>query len=279
MIMSSGLSVLPVHHPPRGPSVKIQHEAQDYPDPPDKDQRTSFRFFGDQGRTLTPGPHLDPRPYYAPRDRDLGQTLTTPPGLPFRLTAITLRVGPALKAVGRGAPGQAVSVQFFSVSGTPEIFDVHGNPIINDHDPGRDTKADYITGENYEPLWVVSGGRLPEPLVKDQWLRWQFPGDALVLQPGQHYAFLVMFDDPAPEQELALANQLHGPTTAFGGHGIRREGSVAQPWRDPSWVNNNQASALPQDRAARLAQPPGTWGRPDVDTYRVLTLFIEGSLV
>jgi hypothetical protein len=117
---------------------------------------------------------------------------------------------------------------------------------------------------------------LPAALQKDQWLRWQLPSGAPVLQPGRRYAFLVLFDEPAPRRELALANLYHGPHD-FGGHGIRREGSVAHPWCDPRWVNDRTASSLPLDRDVRLAQQPGTWGRPDVDTYRVLTLFIEGE--
>jgi hypothetical protein len=277
MSTASVLRVLSVPHPPQGPSVKIKQEHLDHPNPPQADQRTSIRFFTNDVRTLEPRPHfpLDPGPYHSPRDRDLGQTFTTPPGPPFRLTAITLRTGPALKAVGTDAPGAAVSLQLFAVSGTPVIREISGNPTLDDHDPSRDRRADYITGESYESLWVVSGGVLPVPLWKDQWLRWQFPDDAPVLQPGQRYAFLVMFDEPAPARELALANLYHGPAD-FGGHGIRREGSVAQPWLDTSWVNSREASSLPLSRAVRLAQQPGTWGRPDVDTYRVLTLFIEG---
>jgi hypothetical protein len=278
MSTASVLQVLSVPHPPVGPNVKIKQEHQDHPHPPQADQRTSFRFFTNEVRTLEPGPHfpLDPGPYFSPGDRDLGQTFTTPPGPPFRLTAITLRTGPALKAVGKDAPGAAVSLQLFAVSGTPVIKDISGNPISNNRDPSRDRRADYITGETYESLGVITGGVLPKPLEKDQWLRWQLPGDALVLQSGQRYAFLVMFDEPAPERELALANLYNGPTD-FGGHGIRREGSVTQPWVDTSWVNNREASSLPLDRALRLAQQPGTWGRPDVDTYRVLTLFVEGT--
>jgi hypothetical protein len=126
-------------------------------------------------------------------------------------------------------------------------------------------------------LAVISGGTLPQDLQKDRWLRWELVGDdAIVLQPGTKYAFLVMFDEPAACRELALANLYHGPTHHFGGHGIRREGSVTDPWRDPSWVNNREASSLPLNWDVRLQQQPGTWGRPDVDTYRVLTIYIEG---
>jgi hypothetical protein len=125
-------------------------------------------------------------------------------------------------------------------------------------------------------LWLFSGGVLPNDLEPLQWLQWKFPADAPVLQPGSRYAFLVMFDQAARERELALANKFDAPHE-LGRHGIRREGSVAQPWVDLSWVNNLNASALPTDLQTRLEQPPNTWGRPDVDTYRVLRFYIEGA--
>jgi hypothetical protein len=277
MNTSTGLRVLLVSAPPQGTTVKIKQDRFDTPHPANSDQRTSARLFTNDARALLDKPKfpLDPGPYYSPRDRDLGQTFTAPAGSPFRLTAITLRSGPALKAVGGDAPGADVSLQFFAVSGQPIIHDITGKPVPKHPDPNRDSRADYITGENYESLWLVTGGALPQELDRNQWLRWEFPADAPVLEPGHRYAFLVMFDEPAPQRELALANLYHGPAN-FGGHGIRREGSVAQPWIDHSWVNNLEASALPSGND-RLTQQPGTWGRPDVDTYRVLTVFIEGT--
>jgi len=126
---------------------------------------------------------------------------------------------------------------------------------------------------------VVSGTKLPKkPMLKnDQWLRWELTGDdAILLDSGKKYAFLLIFDEPAPEREMALANLYSGPRD-FPGHGIRREGSIAEPWRDKSWVNSRAASSLPLNRETRLAQQPGTWGRPDVDTTRVLTFYLEGT--
>jgi hypothetical protein len=252
--------------PPQGPKVRIKQEKWDH----QVDGRTSVRFFTNEARELKPRRFpTDPSPgeYYT-RDRDLGQTFTMPADGAFRLRALTLRTGPSGEAVGADAPGAAVSLQFFAVSGTPIIH--------NNHTP-QEPRDDYITGETYESLRVVSGGTLPEGLQKDQWLRWDLlSDDALILQPGTKYAFLVLFDKPAARQELALANLYHGPPH-FGGHGIRREGSVAEPWHDRSWINNREASSLPLDWDVRLAQKPGTWGRPDVDTYRVLTVYIEGE--
>jgi hypothetical protein len=277
MDKSVGLRVFSVPQPPQGPEVTVKFDHQDSLDNPDADQRTSLRFFTEDERTLLPQPHfpLDPGPYFSPRDRDLGQSFVAPAGPSFRLAALTLRVGPARMAVGSGAPDAPVSLQFFSVTGTPTIRDVSGTPVPHGSHPSRDMRADYITGESYEPLWLVSGGVLPHDLEPLRWLRWEFPADGPVLQAGRRYAFLVMFDQPAHGRELALANKYHGPQE-FGGHGIRREGSVAQPWADHSWVNNLKASSLPIDLEQRLAQPPGTWGRPDVDTYRVLRFYVEG---
>jgi hypothetical protein len=260
-----GLRVVPVHDPHK-PDVKIWYEGQDHPDPRE-DKRTSFRFFGDVRRETKDVP-LDHRKFFSPRDRDLGQTFTTPTGAPLRLSAVTLRTGPVDLAVGPAAHGRRVSMQFFAVGGAASIFDVHGHPIPSpDHRPDEEKRGDYITGESYEPVLLIRGGHLPDPLVKNQWLRWELPHDALVLDHGQRFAFLVMFDDPLPDQELALANNYHAQTP-FGGHGIRREGNIAQPWSDTTWVNNPEAASLP-DWEKRLTQPPNTWGRPDVDTYRV----------
>src|SRR5712691_12096300 len=114
------LNVSIVPAPPTGPSVKIHQGDFDK----DKMGRTSVRFFGNAARAINnavyPNDPKDGR-YYV-RDRDLGQTFI-PRGQPFRLEAITLRTGPADNAIGKGAPGQAVSLQLFTVSGKPTIND------------------------------------------------------------------------------------------------------------------------------------------------------------
>ena len=125
---------------------------------------------------------------------------------------------------------------------------------------------------------------MPQDLKKDQHLRWEVTGDdAILLDPGKKYAFLVMFDEPAPGRELALANNFFGKNP--DGHGIRREGSIDKPFDNLNKVFNakhlddtddRSASSLPVDRTARLNQQPGTWGRPDVDTYRDLFFAITG---
>ena len=264
--MAINLAVSTVLTPPTGPNVRIKQEHWDH----QPEGRTSVRFFTNETRELQPRRFpTDPPPgQFYTRDRDLGQTFTTPAGEPFQLEAITLRTGPAANAVGADAPAAAMSLQ---------IFTVHGTPVIHDNGTPHDQRDDYITGETYESLAVIAGGTLPQDLHANQWLRWELVGDdAIVLQPGTKYAFLVLFDEPSGRRELALANLYHGPRN-FGGHGIRREGAVVEPWHDPRWVNNREASSLPLERQQRLEQQPGTWGRPDVDTYRVLTFYIEGS--
>jgi hypothetical protein len=277
---TTGLHISVITARPQGPAVKIKQESQDWPRGPHADERTSFRFFtndNDARKKLGLKPKqfpMDLGGYYI-RDRDLGQSFTTPSDLPpFKLSAITLRTGAADKAVGAGAKGAHVSLQLFTVSGTPKIH-VFG-------DEKQPHAGDYITGEHYDSLGVLAGGILPTELVNCQWLRWEVTGEAVVLKPNSKYAFLVMFDEAAPERELALANLLHGVQEsggqAIGGHGIRREGSIAQPWEHPKdWVNSVEASSLPSKWEDRLALPPGTWGRPDVDTYRLLTFYIEGA--
>jgi len=265
------LNVSIVSAPPTGPSVKIHQLDFDK----DKMGRTSVRFFTNEARAIKPRRFpTDPLPgQYYERDRDLGQTFI-PRGQPFRLEAITLRTGPADNAIGDGAPGAAVSLQLFTVSGEPNI-----------NENGTATKEDdFITGETYTGLRVISGGKLPDDLKKDQYLQWAVTGDdAIVLEPGQKYAFLVMFDESAPGRELALANNFFGKYP--DGHAIRREGSIDKPFDNLDKVFNakhmdgtddRSASSLPLDRATRLNQQPGTWGRPDVDTYRDLFFLITG---
>src|SRR5262249_37044437 len=150
------LNVSVVPGPPVGPSVKIHHEHQDT----DKKGRTSLRFFGTEKRGINPPPDLQPSDpkgvrYYV-RDRDLGQTFS-PRDQAFRLEVITLRTGPADNAVGEGvseiggARGAAVSLQILTVSGEPTIN--------KNHTPKK--TDDFITGETYTSLRVITGGKLP----------------------------------------------------------------------------------------------------------------------
>ncbi|RYG49657.1 hypothetical protein EON79_00500 [bacterium] len=107
----------------------------------------------------------------------------------------------------------------------------------------------------------------------DVWLRFGLKG-APILQPGQRYAFLLMFDEPAAGRSIDLDSLYWGDYA--GGHAIRREGSVAEGWRDPQWFAPGK-ERLPKDWPTRLAQSPSVWGRPDVDTWRDLCFFVEGE--
>jgi hypothetical protein len=75
-----------------------------------------------------------------------------------------------------------------------------------------------------------------------------------------------MFLDRAPLRGMTLANQYYGtytpdPANLRRGHGIRREG----------------LPDFPEDWRARLAQPPGTLGFPDVCTFRDLHFAVTVS--
>jgi hypothetical protein len=193
------------------------------------------------------------------RDRDLGQTFLSG-ARGGRLDALFLRLGHAELAALANAAGARVAVQWFEVTGEPRLND-HGTPGF----AGKFNRAtspeldDYLEGETYTPLRVVEG-RLPARLNKSDYLKLDFTGDdEFVLEPRRTYAFLLMFLDRAPLRGMTLANQYYGtytpdPANPRRGHGIRREG----------------LPDFPEDWRARLAQPPGTLGFPDVCTFRDL---------
>jgi hypothetical protein len=65
------------------------------------------------------------------------------------------------------------------------------------------------------------------------------------------------------------------------GHAIRREGRVEAPDANLALAlsTDGTLSAFAESLEPRLRQQPGTWGRPDVDTYRDLVFWVEGSNV
>ena len=305
------LRVEEVSAPPTGPRVKI---AQPY----GRRGPTSFRRTNDEERNLKRSPSAADAKYnggkYWKRDRDLGQTFTTPEGEPFRLDAITVRVGPSGHGTfdHSGSPGAKVSLQVMRVSGTPQVNDngTTSGTVSNGY-PGEPRADDYITGETYEHVIVARGGFLParlelggpvsgDPmktfntksptkLSRGTMLRFDLLGDAeIVLRPGAKYAFLFMFDEPAASRALPLDNWDNLDTMGpyVGGHAIRREGSIEHPWTRPYEVFNGvdalskkRTSELPADWESRLRMQPSTWGRPDVDTYRDLLFYLEGKPV
>ena len=303
------LRVINVESPPRGPKVRISQ-------PYGRRGPTSFRLTTDVERNLKQSPSAADAKYnggkYWKRDRDLGQTFTIPDGEPFRLDAITLRVGPSGYGTFEhsGAGGAKVSLQIMSVLGTPQINDngtISGT--VSKAYPNDPRADDYITGETYKHLIVARGGVLPTqltlggPVPNDPvrtynttkpttlstgtMLRFDLLGDAeIVLHPKRTYAFLVMFDKPAASRALPLDNWDNFETMGAyaDGHAIRREGSIEHPWKSPHEVFrgdndavSRRASELPTDWDIRLHMQPSTWGRPDVDTYRDLLFYIEGK--
>ncbi|MHC1767108.1 MAG: hypothetical protein AB9869_22870 [Verrucomicrobiia bacterium] len=246
--------------PPKDhPSVLVHHATDD------KGGNTSLRFMADrkvdQNKYPTNGVTVFARAAreQPQRDRDLGQTfLTGERG--GTLDALFLRVGHADLAMLTNTPGARVAVQWFEVSGEPRLND-HDTPGFARQFDRRSSPEldDYLEGETYSPLRVVEG-RLPAVLNRSDYLKLDFTGDdEFVLEPRRTYAFLLMFLDRAPLRGMTLANEYYGtytpdPANTFRGHSIRREG----------------LPAFPDDWKARLTQPPGTLGFPDVCTFRDL---------
>lgn len=236
---------------------------------------------------------------YYRRARDLGQVFTAPQD--FTLEAIVLRTGNAHLAFLPGAAGAEVFVQFFEVTGTPVIND-NGTPPETSAKHGFSTNHrcdDFVMGVQYQPLRVVTGGRLPDLSPQGDgkltYMKWSFTGeDRLRFEEGQRYAFMVGFVEPAPERNFTLANRnnagsprkpamVDGLDTYPDGWGLRREGSGKtpplkvpgeQPPEDPVMLMQlKRESAFPQGEA-RYAITPTCEGYPDVDTYRDLEFYI-----
>lgn len=247
---------------------------------------------------------------YYQRNRDLGQVFTV--DHEFLLDAIVLRTGPSDAAVLAGAPGERVFVQFYEVVGEPRIHN-------NDTPSGTEAKHgfsknhrcdDYLTGVEYRPLTVVTGGRFPDlPPTRDMegkptgddsgrmaYMRWKFAGpEAPRFEAGKRYAFMIGFDKPGRERGFTLANTnaagVDSPPSLndqydryAGGWGLRREGDGAlppsmfpgpNPPADPRKQNLLEREALFEKGEKRHQLAPTTDGFPDVDTYRDLEFYLE----
>jgi hypothetical protein len=249
---------------------------------------------------------------YYQRNRDLGQVFT--PMDTFVLEAIVLRTGPSDAAVLAGAPGAKVFMQFFEVQGKPTIDD-NGTP------PGTPAKHgfsknhrcdDFIKGVTYKPIHLVRGGIFPDiPSTRDEanqprknqegtftYMRWSFTNkDALRLEAGKRYAFVLGFEEPGKNRGFTLANYnaagVNAPPSLtdkhdayHGGWGLRREGDGtlpptmipgAKPPADEKQRGKLREESLfaPGDQRYQLS--PGTDGYPDVDTYRDLEFYIEAK--
>lgn len=244
---------------------------------------------------------------YMKRNRDLGQTFTYKGNKPAIMQALVLRTNWGSNAVRNGMYGQSVGLQIFEVKGNATLHQngtvhgkaAHGYPH-NRYDLHMDAnRDDFLVGEIYEHLHFFSGAKFPgksdfgfaetdsvypdHPKLKGKYLRFEFPtSNPIILQPGKHYAFLVMIDKVGPHRAFALANNYYG--TYEGGHGIRREGNGVFPpdkvnpyktMQDSENIAAVMGARLPTDLKARLAQTPGTNGYPDVDTWRDLWFCVE----
>lgn len=311
-----GVTLSVADAPPTGPRVVASYEGADSSGNTSvaNDSANTFKWsgaspfaHGDWGYFTPEGIEVP----YIKRDRDLGQTLTYTGGRPARLDAITLRTGFGSGVVRPGTYGQAVSIQVFEVTGRPALNDngttgatsaLHGFPHNRRSETIPAERDDYLTGESYRPLALVTGARFPSKAdfglapnasvapghekLKGRYLRWDLQGGAeVMLEPGRTYAFLIMLDEAGDDRGFTLANHYRGSYP--GGHGIRRDGNgvfppaPADPTRDftdPANAAARAAARFPADMAARAAIPPGTNGYPDVDTWRDLVFWVEVSV-
>ena len=236
---------------------------------------------------------------YFRRARDLGQVFTAPHD--FTLEAILLRTGNDHLAFLPGSAGARVFLQ---------IFEVTGEPVINNNGTPPGTKAthgfstnhrcdDYVTGVEYEPIRVVKGGRLPDLAAdgdgKLTYMKWAVAGaDAPRFEAGKRYAFMVGFLEAGPRRNFTLANRNNASSprppaivdegdTYEGGWSLRREGNGKtpplkvpgeEPPTDPAVLRQLKAESTFPQGDAHFAIPPTCEGYPDVDTYRDLEFYV-----
>lgn len=250
---------------------------------------------------------------YFQRNRDLGQVFTAPRN--FTLDAVVIRTGPSDAAVGAGAPGARVLVEFFEVLGAP-ILDDNGTPPGSDatHGFSKNHRCDdFIRGVEYHPLLVVLGGVFPDlpptrtvtndptgdSAGKRIFLRWRFSGSArLQLEAGKRYAMLFGFEEPGKARTFTLANAnaagIDAPPRLGDRHdaypegwGIRREADGTrppimtpgpQPPTDLAILRQLLQQSVFPEGPARFLVPPETDGYPDVDTYRDLEFYLETAI-
>ena len=236
---------------------------------------------------------------YFRRARDLGQVFTAPHD--FTLDSIVLRTGNAHLCFLPGSAGAEVFVQFFEVHGTPTIDD-NGTPPGSDatHGFSKNHRCDdYVSGVEYKPLCVVSGGRLPNLLQngdgKLTYMKWSISDELqLEFKAGKQYAFMVGFVEPGPERNFTLGNRNNASSPAppaiadtsdhyGGGWGLRREGNGVRPPRmvagpapptDSELLQQLETESTFPLGKARYSIPPTCDGYPDVDTYRDLEFYI-----
>ncbi|HET6555735.1 MAG TPA: hypothetical protein VFG54_00380, partial [Prolixibacteraceae bacterium] len=205
--------------------------------------------------------------------------------------------------------GQNISLQIFEVTGEAALHNngsddyteaFHGFPHNRLGDSIPSMRDDYFTGEVYQSLAVIQGGQFPQKTefgfssndtvippgdekLKGRYLQFILPEkQAIILQPGKQYAFLVMINQMGEERGFTLANNFYG--SYKDGHGIRRDGSGIFPppkadpmkdFTDPINAKALQAAHFPSDFNERTNIQPGTNGYPDVCTWRDLEFYIQ----
>ncbi|NOR75393.1 MAG: hypothetical protein GQ525_09555 [Draconibacterium sp.] len=247
---------------------------------------------------------------YFQRNRDVGQVFLAEEDI--HLDALVIRIGPEENAVGAGAPGAELFLQFFEVIGEPLIND-NGTPQGTDSKHGFSKNHrcdDFIDGITYKSIHIARGGIFPDlPPTMDknenptgnktsiyQYLRFDLQGkDELVFKGGKRYAFMVGFVEPGPERTFAVGNWNHAKQSAppsledkydtyHNGWAVRREGDgtipptmiegYKQP-KDVALLEKLFHESLFKTPPKRFELPPASDGYPDVDTYRDLEFYIE----
>jgi len=244
---------------------------------------------------------------YFQRNRDLGQTFYIPEDTTITLDAIVLRTGNSASAVKIGAISAEVYLQLFEVTGEPVIND-NGTPVGTSSTHGftdNHRADDYLEGVTYESLLAVSGGFFPiiGPTTMDggqeghlHYIRWDLQDEnELTLEGGKRYAFMVGFIEPNVDRSFTLGNvnrannpaapELSTDTNGQPWWSMRREGDGTlpptqypgnEPPADPALVEQLVTESTFENAHAYLLSPT-TNGFPDVDTYRTLEFYIEAK--
>jgi hypothetical protein len=224
-----------------------------------------------------------------------------------------IRIGPKEdNAVGTGAPGAELFLQFFEVIGEPRIND-NGTPQGTDstHGFSRNHRCDdFLDGITYRSIHVARGGIFPKLLpTMDkngnptgdktsifQYLRLDLTGKSeLVLTGGKRYAFMLGFVEPGPARCFTVGNWNHAKENAppsltdkydtyHDGWALRREGDGTIPPmmtgkrkqpEDAALLKKFVKESMFDPPPARFDLPPATDGYPDVDTYRDMEFYLE----
>ena len=191
---------------------------------------------------------------YIKRDRDLGQTFEIIAGTDVLLKSITVMTGFGSNVVRPGTYGQPMALQIFEVSGNPVVNDngspanteaLHGFPHDRQNLHIEAERDDYWVGEKYKSVVLLTGANFPSPAefrlnntdslinpdhqqLKGRLLQFSLDGDfPVVLHKNRKYAFLIMLVNRADNNGFTLANAYKGDYQ--GGHGIRRDGNGSFP--------------------------------------------------